>query len=200
MYKTWSEIRSEILNLGFEQAGAYAENPQAFIEAVNRAMTVVAAFAAPPPGHCVIELEDTGAEQRFDIRAMTAQDGEPVFLGYAERYPVALRDPRRAADYLIDNDDALLLQAGQSGTVDVWFRRTPAKITALTPDDFEIEFDADAATLIPLLASFYLWQDEDERKAVRYRNEYEELKKQLIESRAGAPAARVTTAEGWADV
>lgn len=27
MYKTWGEIKSEIINLGFEQSNAYAENP-----------------------------------------------------------------------------------------------------------------------------------------------------------------------------
>lgn len=47
-----------------------------------------------------------------------------------------------------------------------------------------------------MLASFYLWQDEDERKAVRYRNDYEDLKAQLLTSRAGAAVARVVDA-GW---
>ena len=69
MYKTWGEIKSEIINLGYEQPGAYAENPQSCIEAVNRAMTIIAAFVRPLLGHYVIDLEDTGAEQRFDIRA-----------------------------------------------------------------------------------------------------------------------------------
>ena len=91
MYKTWGEIKSEIINLGFEQSNAYAENPKSCIEAVNRAMTIVAAFVRPLIGHYVIELEDTGAEQRFDIRALTAEGGEPVFLGYVDRYPVAPR-------------------------------------------------------------------------------------------------------------
>lgn len=77
MYKTWGEIKSEIINLGFEQSNAYAENPKSCIEAVNRAMTIVAAFVRPLIGHYVIELEDTGAEQRFDIRALTAEGGEP---------------------------------------------------------------------------------------------------------------------------
>ena len=196
MYKTWGEIKSEIINLGFEQSNAYAENPKSCIEAVNRAMTIVAAFVRPLIGHYVIELEDTGAEQRFDIRALTAEGGEPVFLCYVDRYPVALRNPRRAADYLLDNDDAILLQPGQSGPVDVWFKRVPRRVTEQTPDDYELEFEADAAELLPLLASFYLWQDEDERKAVRYRNDYEDLKAQLLASRAGAAAARVVDA-GW---
>ena len=196
MYKTWGEIKSEIINLGYEQPGAYAENPQSCIEAVNRAMTIIAAFVRPVLGHYVIDLEDTGAEQRFDIRALTAQDGEPVFLGYADHYPVALRNPRRAADYLLDNDDALLLQPGQSGPVDVWFRRAPRRVTDQTPDGYELEFEADAAELIPLLASFYLWQDEDERKAVRYRDDYEDPEAQLLASRAGTAAGRVVEA-GW---
>ena len=69
-------------------------------------------------------------------------------------------------------------------------------MTDQTPDGYELEFEADAAELIPLLASFYLWQDEDERKAVRYRNDYEDLKAQLLASRAGTAAARVVDA-GW---
>ena len=49
MYKTWGEIKSEIINLGFEQSNAYAENPKSCIEAVNRAMTIVAAFVRRTP-------------------------------------------------------------------------------------------------------------------------------------------------------
>ncbi len=49
-----------------------------------------------------------------------------------------------------------------------------------------------------MLASFYLWQDEDERKrAVRFWNDYEDLKAQLLASRAGTFTRRAWWMRGW---
>lgn len=38
---TWGELKSNLINLGFESDKAYGENPKLFIQAVNRAMSLI---------------------------------------------------------------------------------------------------------------------------------------------------------------
>ena len=54
MKKTWGQIKSECLSLGFERARAYQKNPNIFIESVNRAMVRVASYVKPILGKYVI--------------------------------------------------------------------------------------------------------------------------------------------------
>lgn len=55
----------------------------------------------------------------------------------------------------------------------VRYKVVPKLVTITTPEDEEVELDTDTHTLIPLLASFYIWLDDDERKATMYFNDYE---------------------------
>ena len=49
--------------------------------------------------------------------------------------------------------------------------------------------------LIPLLAAYYLWLDDDERKAVQYYNNYETELSQIIQNE-NMPKMRVVTEWG----
>ena len=64
-------------------------------------------------------------------------------------------------------------------------------LTADTTDDYELNLPDKLVYLIPLLASYYIWLDDDERKAVMYRNEYEDLKEQITTECLGGSRCRV---------
>jgi len=49
-----------------------------------------------------------------------------------------------------------------------------------TDDDFDIEIPNKLLVLVPLLASHYVWLDDDIEKAVTYWNEYDSLKNELM--------------------
>lgn len=63
---------------------------------------------------------------------------------------------------------------------ETWTMPETTPFTVDTADDFEIEMPKLVHKLIPYLAAYHVWLDDDERKAVYYYNIYEDLKEQLI--------------------
>lgn len=61
-----------------------------------------------------------------------------------------------------------------------WVMPTITPFTSETPDDFELEIPKITHKLVPYLASYHVWLDDDERKAVYYYNMYESLKDEII--------------------
>lgn len=60
-----------------------------------------------------------------------------------------------------------------------------------TPDDFEINLPDKVSVLLQHLCAYYVWLDDDERKAVYYMNIYEDEKKIVITETAGGSKARI---------
>ena len=54
-------------------------------------------------------------------------------------------------------------------------------ITAETEDDFEIDLPERVVYIVPVLASYYIWLDDDQVKAVMYWNQYDEMATKLKE-------------------
>ena len=62
----------------------------------------------------------------------------------------------------------------------IWVLPKPRRITTDTQDTDKINLPDNLMPLIPLLASHYVWLDDDITKAVTYWNEYDQLKDQII--------------------
>ena len=73
-----------------------------------------------------------------------------------------------------------------------WVMPKLAPVTVDTPNDFEINLPDKVIDLTPLLAAYYVWLDDDERKAVYYYNQYEDLKSQILAECQGGSKARIT--------
>ena len=61
-----------------------------------------------------------------------------------------------------------------------WVLPKPKRITTETADTDKVNLADNLLPLIPLLASHYIWLDDDITKAVTYWNEYDQLKDQII--------------------
>ncbi len=61
-----------------------------------------------------------------------------------------------------------------------WKAVRPSTITVDTPNDFVIELPDNVVELIPLLASYYVWLDDDQVKAALYWNSYDSHKEDII--------------------
>lgn len=59
-------------------------------------------------------------------------------------------------------------------------------------DETEIDLPEKVMMLLPLLSAFYVWLDDDERKAVMYRNEYDELCNQIFSERQNGTKMTIT--------
>jgi hypothetical protein len=122
-----------------------------------------------------------------------------MFLAFAEDFPVMKRetgfgwaDCREMKNYIIQKGSVLLLPRASAGEYEIYYKKYPKKITADTPDDFELEADPQTVPLIPLLMAYRILKDDDERLAKTYYNEYQAAKEELLLS----PVKSVNYARG----
>lgn len=201
--RTWGEIKSECVSLGFEKTSAYSKNVAAFVEAANRAQLLIASTARPVYESLVIRhapQADAAPWTAYDFFELAGRD---VFMDFASR-PVlygALEEetpPYEPFTRYRISGSRMWLPAENAGRYLVWYKKYPAKITAGTEDGTPLELDDSGALLMPLLMAHYIWLDDDERKAILYWNEYDDLKNQLAPTGArqiSPPVLNNTT--GW---
>lgn len=72
-----------------------------------------------------------------------------------------------------------------------WVMPEKDVLTEDTADDYELKLPDKLVHLVPLLASHYIWLDDDERKAYMYRNEFEDQKEQITIECLGGSKCRV---------
>lgn len=73
-----------------------------------------------------------------------------------------------------------------------WVMPKPSPITIDTPDEAVVDLPDKVIDLAPLLAAYYVWLDDDERKAIYYYNQYDDLKNQILAECQGGSKARIT--------
>lgn len=309
MGKTWGQLKSECINLGFDRATAYQKNPSLFVEAANRSINYIAETVKPIVAKYVVthnpienllknplymmdvysypekmptypltasgvksyyfecdgngtatltngtdtvtvDMESTGGFKaykglisgdvtltfsgeygylirniglygtlfgataddikpfgqyiRYDLAELTKVDGKRVFYDFADDKPIFQGSFSSGnfygtvGDYKKDGRTAILFNRFECGQFEVWYKKYPTQITAATPDDFEIELDDDVANLIALRMAFYVWMDDDERKATMYRNDFEDMAAAIMSNMQPRQVASVVgTARVW---
>jgi hypothetical protein len=134
------------------------------------------------------DIEDYGGYTAYDMIDLTYDETEGrMFLAFAEDFPVMKRetgfgwaDCREMKNYIIQKGSVLLLPRASAGEYEIYYKKYPKKITADTPDDFELEADPQTVPLIPLLMAYRILKDDDERLAKTYYNEYQAAKEELL--------------------
>ncbi len=66
----------------------------------------------------------------------------------------------------------------------------PEPLTPQSPDSTPIPLSRQAAVALPLLAAFYVFEDEDERKAVRWREDAYDLMERFTTNKRGKAQVR----------
>lgn len=103
-------------------------------------------------------------------------------------------------DYTIEQGYIVVLSYALAGDYTIFFEKGITLIDSNTQDDFDIEIDPEAEHLVPLLASYHAWLDDDMQKAVLYYNEYEQERNNLmqqINERKNQPKARIVGGWKW---
>ena len=178
MKKTWGEIKAEILRLGFENEDVFEKYKERFFDAVNRASAVIACTVCPNIETCNITKEEFESTYLFNIKERVESFYDyltPACTYTKDMTPVSCRILPDRRLYIEDSED-----------ITVWYTRLPKRVDVNTSDSEEIDLEYTGAVLLALLACFYIWQEDDERKAVIYRNDYEALKKELFKEKAKA--------------
>ncbi len=194
--KTWADIRSETVNLGFEKIKSYEKNRDAYIQAYNYAQGLIASTTDPIMDKLVIEKAGQ-ADTVYDLAALCADRGISL-VGLA---PVGVTDPegQRIDNITLLQGRYLTVAGGYTGTLWVYIRKMPQPITTASADNTAVEISDKWAGLMPYLMANRLFMDDNAALAGYYYNMYDDARAQLLAA-DNSPAVTVITpenTEGW---
>lgn len=173
----YKELKSRIRDLGFEDNEAIEENIAVVITGINTAINRIATTVMPIIGTHIIEQsgKDVGI-MRYDMSNLVYN-----FLDFYKKPTVEAREELLCFDdYKIENRKILVLKGSFAGKINCYYKKMPTPITNKTEEEYKIELDAAACELVPLLAAYHIWLDDDDAKAVQYYNMYENNRDELM--------------------
>ena len=177
----YGEIKHNLISLGFAEESDLEEYEDLgyLYDSVNRAISEIG-IHFPYKTKYEFEIDDN----ETDLVYLDMED-RPGFLRRCDTPVLIERDGeenfRPFSDYDVELENTLVINPkGNQGTYRVYYERECTQINAETPNDFVPEIPEKAHFLIPLLAAYYLWLDDEEAKATQYLNLYEQKLAQLM--------------------
>ena len=182
---TYQELINEIRDLGFSDDSEIEEFAEAGLlySAINRAITRIN-----------LELYPIIEKYEFDISNddtgylyITMTDIDDLFLDFADTPVLFERDGAdfytKFADYEIEADNTLVINADKNkGSFRVFYKVAHDTFTGKTSQLKEdLPLQLKVHHLVPLLASYYVWNEDEPTKAAQYLNLFESEKAELKE-------------------
>lgn len=168
-------VKSEIYNLGFSDEQDV--DISIVLQAINRAVDTIANTVRPILSSYTIKKEEQPVLKMIDFKEIAKEKGE-TFVSFYESFELADDGYVPIGNHSIINRH--LMQVYTDKDYLIYYKRMYKIVDINTPDTFEFELDADLHILIPLLAAFYVWQDDEERKADKMYNDYETKRNDII--------------------
>ena len=192
----YGQIKQNLISLGFAEQSDYTEMEDLgyTYDAINRA---IAQIQNQFPQIAKYEFEVDESDTGILYIDMTDRQG---FLSLAETPVVFEADGeevfRKFSDYYIEMGHNIVMKVDDyKGSFRIYYNKACTEVTSTTQDSFVPELPTKVHHLIPLLAAYYLWLDDDERKAVQYYNMYE-TELAMVLQKENMPRMRVNTEWG----
>ena len=198
-----SEFRDQIRDLGFEDDNIYNEYVNVIINALNRSLDIINTTVKPIVGRLDIIQDGTqGGVMRYDMSEMCVdQLGNSIFEAlYGMPTRVYNNQYYSFNNFTLEQNKIILMDASLIGTFSFFYTQILPDVTTETPDDYVIPIDHEVEQLLPLLTAYYVWLDDDERKAVMYYNQFDTLKTEILErmrARQETGKAEIIGGIGW---
>lgn len=178
----FGELKTEVRDLGFEENESLEEYKDILISAANRAMQMINGTI---PVTARYDFTQDGKEtglKRYDLVELTKSDGKRTFLSLTDT-PVRIGANgvyEAFNDFDVEMGSLLVMDAGAVGEFSVFYRKLPARVTYATTDDTPLDVDPRMDPALPLLTAYFVWLDDDERKATQYYNMYDLFKSEVL--------------------
>lgn len=139
---------------------------------------------------------------RYDFKELTKVDDKSLFIDFMDK--VMEGDGAHSESYVSSKDfrvegrHVLVLDGTKHAEYTVFYKKNFLPVTKATPDTTELELDYDKEHLLPLLAAWYVWADDDPSKAAKCRNDYEDYVSQLLALKKASTAQESFSNDlGW---
>lgn len=187
----YGQLKSQIRDLAFEEDEQMEEYESIVVNAINRAIDQIGIQVTPIRKYIEIEQDGTDVEnQEYNMPSLTGGnfldfDETPVEIGDGDKFV-------RFNDFERQTKDTLVLSGDTKGVFRIYYTAHHADYTAETDDSVPVPLPLKVHLLVPLLCAYYVWLDDDQQKAVMYRNEYESIAQSVI-AKEQEPRMRVRT-------
>lgn len=160
----WGDFKNGIRNLGFEDEGVFDDNPSHIAEACNRANILLHNIVEPN-----LKAKDFKLDEISEYHVLKLAEISD-YVGTCNKAPII--NGNSVADfYYVEND----LYIKGSGTVTVFYNGSLKKLNETSPDSEEIDCRENLIPFLELLTAYYIWLDDDERKAGMYYKQFHEM-------------------------
>ena len=182
---TYQELINEIRDLGFSDDSEIEEFAEAGLlySAINRAITRINLELYPIIEKYEFDISDDDTGYLY----ITMTDIDDLFLDFADMPVLFERDGAnfytKFGDYEIEADNTLVINADKhKGSFRVFYKVAHDTFTGKTSQLKEdLPLQLKVHHLVPLLASYYVWNEDEPTKAAQYLNLFESEKAELKE-------------------
>ena len=182
---TYQELINEIRDLGFSDDSEIEEFAEAGLlySAINRAITRINLELYPIIEKYEFDISDDDTGYLY----ITMTDIDDLFLDFADMPVLFERDGAnfytKFGDYEIESDNTLVINADKNkGSFRVLYKVAHDTFTGKTSQLKEdLPLQLKVHHLVPLLASYYVWNEDEPTKAAQYLNLFESEKAELKE-------------------
>ena len=182
---TYQELINEIRDLGFSDDSEIEEFAEAglLFSAINRAITRINLELYPIIEKYEFDISDDDTGYIY----ITMTDIDDLFLDFADMPVLFEKDGAnfytKFGDYEIETDNTLVINADKhKGSFRVFYKVAHDTFTGKTSQLKEdLPLQLKVHHLVPLLASYYVWSEDEPTKAAQYLNLFEAEKVELKE-------------------
>lgn len=188
----YGELKAHIRDLGFAEDEEIVDFNDVVPNSINRAITEINLTVAPIIGTYLIEQDGTDDSiLYYDIEELTKEDGKVKFLEFAD-IPVMVGTNvyKKFNDFEIEADKILVMDGSIAGNFKVMYKKAHEPFSKDSLDTADIELPLKVHHLIPLLASYYIWLEDERAKAVDYYNMYDKAVSEML-MKQQKPRARI---------
>lgn len=187
----YGQVIDQIRDLGFADDSEIEEFGELVPHAINRAITEISMNYAPIVSYMDIVQPVDGEE--WDEEAFYEYSLPDDFMKFTDT-PVKRQLGegiyQRFNDFEIEGDNTIIFSGSNIGTYRIFYVADHEPFDLDTDASEDIPLPLKAHHLVPLLASYYVWLDDDQAKATEYRARFaQELQNALMD--AEKPRARI---------
>lgn len=118
------------------------------------------------------------SQVRYDFfELLKDEKGISQFMGFSDKAVEGSfsdgKTIKSLNDFIVEKNSVLVLDGTFKGEFLISYKKKPQEFAEKTANETVIEIDEDAVDLLPLLASYYVWLDDERSRAQEYYNQYE---------------------------
>lgn len=185
----FGELTNRLRDLGFTDDSDMSENASLLISSLNNALQTINKTVEGVKGTYTVTVEN-GDEGLIDIDLYEETEDEQgnvtfeTLDGLPNYRPVNASYEIDFADYRLDAERYLVLNAFRTGTYTFYYRKRVPLVDETWTEEDELPIEYAVEHMLPLLTAYYMWLDDDAEIATRWYNEYDTLKAEYLTRKA----------------